>query len=169
VNSEERKGIVARVRAWVQSRWLHPDGSVCQVYQLLASMTLLLAACFFAMYGAGSSLITLAVGLVIASFSKHVEWQHQRLNWACGALLIAAVQECCCKSFPEGGKGSCYVCDARSVLREYFPGELPYQIRKIALAGFPLSEELESCLSPSDKFILNDELRMGWKVPYHPK
>jgi len=88
---------------------------------------------------------------------------------ACSALQLAAIQKCHCKSAGESHKGSCHVCHARSVLREHFPGKLPYAIREYVLAGGTLTEDLGSCLTEADMFILNDELKMGWKVPFHPE
>ena len=86
---------------------------------------------------------------------------------ACSALELTAIQKCHCKSGLEEYKGSCHVCHARGVLSEHFPGKLPYAIRAYVIAGGTLTEDLASCLTESDMFILNDELRMGWKVPFH--
>lgn len=86
---------------------------------------------------------------------------------ACSALQLAAIQTCLCKSLPESYKGSCHVCHARAVLREHFPGKLPYAIRAYVLGGGALTEDLASCLTEADKFLLNDEFNMGWKVPFH--
>jgi hypothetical protein len=88
---------------------------------------------------------------------------------ACSALELTAIQRCLCKSAPEELRGSCHVCHARSVLRQHFPGRLPYAIRAHVLAGGTLTEDLASCLTEADRFLLEDELRMGWKVPFHPE
>jgi len=90
-------------------------------------------------------------------------------NGARSALLDVAVQKYRCESIPEGYKSCCYVCHARSTLRDHFPGKLPYAIRAYVLAGGTLTEDLASCMTEADRFILNDELNMGWKVPFHPK
>lgn len=147
MNSEDRKGFVGRVRAWAQSRWLHPDGSISQIYLLIAVGTLVFVACIFAMYGANMVFIpveTLVLGLLIASLVKHEEWQNRQLDWACRALLDIAFQECCCKpnsiiieapGAPElvgkpVGKGYCHVCKSRELLEERFPGAIEELIQK---------------------------------------
>jgi hypothetical protein len=167
-----QKGVLVRVKERVQSIWLHPDGTICQVSLFVAVAALSFAAYLFAMSGANLVAIpleTLILGLVIAWLERHVEWQRRQLDCACGALLDASVQKCRCESFPEGYEGCCHVCHARSVLKEHFPGELPYRIRADVLAGGTLTDELASNLTPADELLLNEELRMGWKVPFFPK
>ena len=159
-------------KKWPLSIWSYPDGSICSEARLIAVASFGFAACLFAMSEMNLVLIaveTLVLGLVIAWFSKCAGWQQKQLELACSALLDTAVQKCRCDSFPEEYKGCCHVCNARRVLRENFPGELPYRIRADVLAGCSLSQELESCLTPHDKVLLNEELRMGWKVPFYPK
>lgn len=172
MNSEDRKGAAARVNKWPQSIWLYPDGSICQVALLIVVATLVFSACAFAILGTSVVFIaveTLVLGLLIAWLEKRVAWRDKQLDCACSALLDAAVQKCRCQSFPEGYEGCCYVCHARSVLMEHFPGELPYRIRADVLAGGTLTDELVSNLTPADELLLNEELRMGWKVPFYPK
>lgn len=170
MNSKDKKGAAPRIKKWPQSIWLHPDGSICDVALLIAVASLVFSACFFALaLSILVSLETLVLGLLIASLVKNGAWQREQLGWACSALLDTGVQECRCKSFPEGFDGCCHVCHARSVLKKSFPGELPYRIRADVLAGCPLSEELEACLTPNDKLLLAEELRIGWKVPFYPK
>jgi hypothetical protein len=166
VNSEDRKGVVARVRSWVQSHWQQPDGSTCHEYLGIAVITLVIAA-LFAAARANIVLIvgTLVLGWMIAFLLKEIEWSNKKLVDARNVLLDVALQEC--RGEPESYL--CHVCKARRVLEEHFPRELPYEIRAHVLAGGPLSEELASYLTPIDRFHLENELAMGWKVPFYPK
>jgi hypothetical protein len=111
--------------------------------------------------------------VIVATFSSIEAFKARKyraaIDDACSTLLDVAVQKCRCKSAPEGYEGGCYVCGARGVLQKHFPGELPYAIRAYVLAGGTLSEDLAYYLTDADMFMLNDELNMGWNVPFHPK
>jgi hypothetical protein len=155
VNSEDRKGVVARVRSWVQSHWLQPDGSTCQEYLVIAVATLVFAA-LFAMARANIVLIveTLALGLTIASLVKGILLREGRLSILRNALLDVAFHECrChpntvvvdCPMEPElvgrpAGKGYCDACRARAVLKDQFPGAIEFRIREL-LGQWPRFED----------------------------
>jgi hypothetical protein len=184
MTSENRKGAAARVKSWVQSLWLHPDGSICQEC-LVISVAALVFAALFAMIRANIILIaeTLAAGLTIASLVKAAQWRERKLRIARDVLLQVAFEKCRCDpnaiitecpmepemiGKPVGSRGHCSVCGARAVLREEFPGEIQQRVREFTLQGLPVPDEIVSCLTPSQSIILQDELASGWKVPLGP-
>jgi len=126
VNSKDRKGVVAHVWSWVQSFWQQPDGSTCQMYVGLAVITLVLAFCA-SLGGPTPVLVTLLVGLSIASMTKHLMWKDEKILVLRRALLRMAFEECCC-----GSKSHCHchVCQARAVLNEECPGAIRDEVRE---------------------------------------
>lgn len=108
---------------WVRSFWLQPDGSVCQVYLLIASISLMMDICW-GIIGSDfikSTVIFFLPGMVIAYLSKRLEWKDQQIVLTCSALNYVAIQGCRCNNFPEEDKGSCHVCHARIILKETCP------------------------------------------------
>jgi hypothetical protein len=146
VNSEDRKGVVARIGWWAQSHWLQPDGSTCQVYLGIAVATLVSAA-FLAMARVNILMVaeTLALGLLVASLVKRIEWRDKKLLGVRNVLLDIAFQECRCSpnaiitdspDEPELvgqpiGKGYCHVCQSRAALKEQFPGAILFRMREL--------------------------------------
>ena len=174
MNSEDRKGVVARVRSRVQSLWLQPDGSTCQEYLIITGVTLLFTASF-AILSANiwSGVLFLVPGLIIASLVKHAMWSAQTLSILRNVLLDMAFQECRCNpnaiiseapDEPELvgqpiGKGYCHVCKARAALKEQFPGAMETEIR----------ERLGEYRDDDGRWILNNftwlQHKTGWPIP----
>ena len=83
--------------------WRHPDGSICQVYVLLAGATLLFATCFaILLTNIWTGILVLLPGLLIAWLAKALEWQNRQLDSTISALQLVAVQKCHRKSAPDG-------------------------------------------------------------------
>ncbi len=126
MNSEERKGVAARVWLWVQSFWQQPNGSTCHVYLLISGMTLVFA---FVFAQAGANIVfiveTLVLGLMIASLVKNAEWSERNLSILRNVLLDMAFEECRCRR-----KSHCHVCQARAALKEHFPEAIVTEIRE---------------------------------------
>ena len=126
MNSKDRKGAGAHVKAWVEARYQQPNGSTCQVYLGIAGITLLLA--FICIPAGGIPvLVTLLIGFLIASMAKHEEWKDEKLLALRNALLRIAFEECRC-----GSKSHCHchVWLARAVLDEDCPGAIETEIRE---------------------------------------
>jgi hypothetical protein len=124
VNSKDRKGAVAHVKAWVEACYQQPDGSTCQVYLFSAGITLLIA--FLCIPAGGMPVLAaLLIGFFIASIAKHGEWKDQKLLALRNALLRMAFEECRC-----GRKRHCHVCQARYALDEHSPGTIEAEIRE---------------------------------------
>lgn len=126
MNSKDRKGVVARVWSWVQSFWQQPDGNICQMYVGLAVITLVLAFCV-SPGGPAPVLVTLLVGLSIASMTKHLMWKDEKLLALRRALLRIAFEECRCGS---ESKCHCHVREARTILNEECPGAIRDEVRE---------------------------------------
>jgi hypothetical protein len=174
LNSEDRKGVVARVWSRVQSHWLQADGSTCQEYLGIAVATLASAA-FLAMARVNILMVaeTLVLGLLVASLVKRLEWRDKQLLGVRNVLLDIAFQECCCSpnaiiaespDEPELvgqpiGKGYCNVCQSRAALKEQFPEAIETEIR----------ERLGEYRNDDGRWILNNftwlQHRTGWPIP----
>ena len=174
MNSEDRKGVVARVSSRVQSLWLQPDESICQVSLFITGVTLLLTASF-AILNANiwSGVLLLVPGLVIASLVKNAEWSKRKLSILRNVLLDIAFNECHCSpnaiitespDEPElvgqpAGKGYCHICEARAVLQEQFPEAMETEIR----------ERLGEYRDDDGRWILNNftwlQHKTGWPIP----
>ena len=174
LNSEDRKGVVARVRSRVQSLWLQPDGSTCQVCLLLTGATLLFSACFAILStNIWSGVLFLMPGLIIAFLVKNAVWSEQKLSILRNVLLEMAFQECRCNpnaiitespDEPELvgqpiGKGYCHVCQSRAALKEQFPEAIETEIR----------ERLGEYRDDDGRWILNNftwlQHKTGWPIP----
>jgi hypothetical protein len=184
VNSKDGKRFVVRVKSWVQSHWLQPDGSICQEY-LVISVATLTFAFLFATPRADILLVvvTLILGLTIASLVKHALWRERKLLIARDVLLQLAFYKCCCgpnavitenpieiESVGKTNRIKCYcsVCETRAFLREEFPGAIQQRVREVTLQKLPVEEDLMSWLTPSQRIILEDERGSGWKIPFGP-
>ena len=145
MNSKDRKGVAARVWAWVQSQWLQPDGNICQVFIGIAGLTLVLTLCFdVEEKDIIRSVPFLVLGLLIAYLVKNAAWSKRKLSILRNVLLDMAFQECRCDlnaiiidahMEPElvgklAGSGYCHVCQARAALKEQFPGAIETEIRE---------------------------------------
>lgn len=139
MNSEDRKGVVAHVRSWIQSLLDKRHSGPGQAYLLISGMTVLLASCFAVLYpNPAATLMLLAVGFTIAYLVERSDLMEEKLLALRNALLDVAFQECCCKpnsiimeapGAPElvgkpVGKGCCHVCKSRALLEERFPGAI---------------------------------------------
>jgi len=128
VNSENRKGVVARVGSWVQSFWLQPDGNTCQEYVFIAVLTLVFAFLLAAPPANPAAIVgTLLLGLTIASLVKGIMWKDEKLIALRNVLLRIAFEECRCES---KSRCHCHVWLARAVLDEDCPGAIETQIRE---------------------------------------
>lgn len=173
MNSKDRKGVVARVWSRVQSLWLQPDGSTCQVCLLLTGATLLFSACF-AILNANiwTGFLFFVPGLIITFLVKNAVWSEQKLSILRNVLLDMAFQECRCNPnaifydprHPELpgqplGKGYCHVCEARATLKEQFPGAMATEIR----------ERLGEYRDDDGRWIVNNftwlQHKTGWPIP----
>jgi hypothetical protein len=73
----------------------------------------------------GVVLVLFVCCLLIAYLGREVESRDKKLLGARFLLLDIAFQECRCEqSAPKGYEGCCYVCRARGVLEEHFPGAI---------------------------------------------
>jgi hypothetical protein len=174
LNSEDRKGVVARVWSRVQSLWLQPNGSTCQLYLGIAVPTLASAA-FMAMAGVNILVVaeTLVLGLLVASLVKRLVWRDEKLLAVRNVLLDIAFQECRCSpnaiitespDEPELvgqpiGKGHCHACQSRAALKEQFPEAIETEIR----------ERLGEYRNDDGRWILNNftwlQHKTGWPIP----
>ena len=141
MNSEERKGVVARVRSWVQSCWLQPDGSTCQEYLFIAVVTLVFSSfpalsVFSPKARANAEPVlpiamaieTLVLGLIIASFVKSAVWSERKLFSIREVLLQVALGKCYCDTI---------IVSADWYEVDYWAGKRPIEAEKI---GKPLGE-----------------------------
>ncbi len=174
MNSEDRKGAVARLTSRVQSLWLQPDGSTCQEYLFIAGATLLFTASF-AILNADIwwGVSFLVPGLIIASLVKNAVWSKRKLSILRNTLLEMAFEECRCNrnsiiteapDEPELvgqpiGKGYCHVCQSRAALKDQFPAAIETEIR----------ERLGEYRDGNGRWILNNftwlQHKTGWPIP----
>jgi hypothetical protein len=138
VNPEDRKGILARATAWMQSLRAEWETSAGKCYIIVLGATVLIAGAQLPGSGLVPPLVIFGIGWVIAYLLKYSISAAEKLRAVRYALLAIAFQECCCKpnsivteapGAPELvgkpiGKGYCHVCKCREILEEYFPGAI---------------------------------------------
>ena len=138
MNSKDRRGVVTRARAQIQSLWAERKTDAGQCYLTVLGVTVLLAVAVAPDNGLILPLFIFGIGWFIASLLKDSILTGQKLVAARNMLLRMAFQECCCKAnsiiieAPEApelvgkpvGKGYCHVCKSREFLEERFPGSI---------------------------------------------
>jgi hypothetical protein len=138
VNSEDRRGVLARAWARIQSLWAERKTDAGQCYLIVLGVTVLLAVAVAPDNGLILPLFIFGIGWFIASLLKDSILAGEKLVAARNMLLRMAFQECCCKAnsiiieAPEApelvgkpvGKGYCHVCKSRDFLEERFPGAI---------------------------------------------
>lgn len=138
MNSEDRRGVLARAWARIQSLWAERKTDAGQCYLIVLGVTVLLAVAVAPDNGLILPLFIFGIGWFIASLLKDSILAGEKLVAARNMLLRMAFQECCCKAnsiiieAPEApelvgkpvGKGYCHVCKSRDFLEERFPGAI---------------------------------------------
>ena len=138
MNPEDRRGVVARAWAQIQSLWAErkTDAGLC--YLIVLGVTVLVAVTVAPDNGLILPLCIFGIGWFIASLLKNSISAGEKLVAARNMLLRMAFEECCCKpnsiiteapGAPELvgkpiGKGYCHVCKSREFLEERFPGAI---------------------------------------------
>lgn len=138
MNSEDRKGIVTRVKTWIDENkgffW------VCVI--IVALFFLYLAD--YPDSNPGRAFVSFGGCLLIAYLVKESMSRELKLVAARNMLLNVAFQKCCCK--PDSiiteapgasefvgkpvGKGYCHVCKSREFLEECFPGAIEVRMQE---------------------------------------
>jgi hypothetical protein len=141
VNSEGRRGVVARATAWIRAEW-ETDAGKC--YFIVLGVTVLIAGVQLPDSGLVPPLVIFGIGWVIAYLLKYSISAAEKLGALRDELLAIAFQKCFCKPKPiiteaPGApelvdrpvwRGDCHVCKARELLEEHFPGAVEEQMQE---------------------------------------
>ena len=137
MNSEVEKGVVARVRAWIDENKIFLGVCVILVayFSLIAAISQTPARILIFLFWC--LLVAYLVNLLLSA--------ERKLFGVCSVLLNVAFLKCCCE-----GKGGCPICETRRVLKEQFPRELQSRLYAHVFEGRPVPEGLASYLTATE-------------------
>lgn len=137
MNSEVEKGVVARVRAWIDENKIFFWGCVILVayFSLIASVSRTPARILIFLFWC--LLVAYLVNLLLSA--------ERKLFGVCSVLLNVAFLKCSCE-----GNGVCPICETRRVLKEQFPRELQSRLYAHVFEGRPVPEGLTSYLTATE-------------------
>jgi len=120
VNSEDRKGVIARATSWIKE-----NGENRNFFWICVVLVAVFSIAIPKSENQGVVFVLFVCCLLIAFLGREVASRDEKIRGARFVLLEMAFQECRCeKSAPKGYEGCCYVCRARGVLEEHFPGAI---------------------------------------------